>query len=190
MYNEARSVFYKKNTFVFGSFASFAIFLGLTKPWPPLRVQFPAFYSSCTTERLRAMQAMTKVEIENRVGGSCFTDFLSFSRLIRAGLSRLTNLASLKLSLMICDNVSKRQDWKIDDCMFSKPASFRQLSVDVRNSVMTKAEEKLTEKDAFELAKRLVHRILKLEGFSDKTESFWRCNEVAASPKLFEMTEE
>lgn len=179
IYDEARSVLYQRNTFVFPSFASFAAYFGLITPH--------SLYAPRSTEpnRLRAIQAMTKVELHGQIGEG-YLDFLSASRLIRTGLGCLTSLTSLELNLGlgVC-----RSDTPVDDCMFSKPSSLRKLVVSVqdfdtgqeRPARLDRKESSCfaTEEQKLDTAEELMRRILKQEGFRDRTEYFWRCGRYA-----------
>ena len=174
IYYEARSVLYDSNTFVFFSFATFAAYFGLVTP---NQVYMPR---STEPNRLRAIQSMTKVELHGQVGGPRLLDFLAASRLIRMGLGCLTSLTSLELRILAFFNdVDILRMSKIDDCMFSKPSSLRKLVVDVKSfdPLMLRQLPVLGfigEARKPEAAEEFVRRILKEEGHSDKTESFWR----------------
>lgn len=182
IYDEGRSVLYHCNTFVFPSFASFAAYFGLIGPHQ--------LYEPRSTEpnRLRAIQAMTKVELHGQIDGE-HLDFLPANRLIRTGLGCLTSLTSfeLNLGLGVCrDDIA---NWKIDDCMFSKPSSLRKLVVDVQD--FNTNEEKparllrkespylATEEQKLHTAEELMRRMLKQEGFSGRIEHFWRSDRTA-----------
>ncbi|CAD6580471.1 MAG: hypothetical protein ASARMPREDX12_009577 [Alectoria sarmentosa] len=164
IYDEARLVLYHSNTFVFLSFATFAAYFGLIAPtqvYPP-RATKP--------NRMRAIQAMTKIEIHGQVVESQMLNFLSASRLIRTGLGYLTSLTSLELNLEVSDCAeTEGLYWRIDDCMFSKPSSLRKLVVDVRSFYIK--EEKLG------IAEELMLRMLKQEGFYDQDRLFLGVNE-------------
>ncbi len=173
IYYEARPVLYDSNTFVFFSFATFAAYFGLVSP--------NQLYMPRSTEpnRLRAIQSMTKVELHGQVGGPPMLDFLSASRLIRMGLGCLTSLTSLELNLSFFNNIDILRMSQIDDCMFSKPSSLRKLVIDVQSFDPfmlrpVQAFELVDEARKLEAAEELVRRILKQEGYGDKTESFWR----------------
>lgn len=183
IYNEARLVLYHSNTFVFLSFATFAAYFGLVAPtqvYPPRATE---------PNRMRAIQAMTKIEIHGQVKRQNL-DFLSASRLIRTGLGCLTSLTSLELNLEVSD-CAEGLYWRIDDCMFSKPSSLRKLVVDVRDFcismqkygrlLLKESLSPLSEEDKLGVAEELMLRMLKQEGFCDKTESFWRHHESSAS---------
>ena len=186
IYDEARLVLYHSNTFVFLSFATFAAYFGLIAPtqvYPP-RATKP--------NRMRAIQAMTKIEIHGQVVESQMLNFLSASRLIRTGLGYLTSLTSLELNLEVSDCAeTEGLYWRIDDCMFSKPSSLRKLVVDVRSFYIStqrhgrfpiKADQwPLSEEEKLGIAEELMLRMLKQEGFCDKTVSFWRPHESSAS---------
>lgn len=88
---------YHSNTFVFLAFATFAVYFGFAAP---NQVYLPR---STERNRLRAVQAMTRVELHGQVGDKDFPDSFSASRLIRAGLGCLTSLPSLELNLEIFD---------------------------------------------------------------------------------------
>ena len=186
IYDEARLVLYHSNTFVFLSFATFAAYFGLIAPtqvYPPRATE---------PNRMRAIQAMTKIEIHGQVVESQMLNFLSASRLIRTGLGCLTSLTSLELNLEVSDCAeTEGLYWRIDDCMFSKPSSLRKLVVDVRSFYIStqrhgrfpiKADQwPLSEEEKLGIAEELMLRMLKQEGFCDKTVSFCRPHESSAS---------
>ena len=201
VYHEARSVLYRESTFVFDDLHTFAAYFGIDLP--DSMIEYPAHISRSTDpDRLRTIQAMTRVELRGIVGERSSLlrrlEFLSATRVIRTGLGCLTNLVSLELSLRIDDNNAVRQSWMIDDCMFSKPTSLCKLLIDVQYfrwilervkavqqmvelSMGLTEEQKqriASEKPNFDAAKALLYRILKQDGFSDTTESFWRILET------------
>lgn len=165
IYDEASSVLYYNNTFVFLSPGTFTAYFGLITPE---QVYVPR---STEPDRMRAIQAMTEIEVCGIVGRRPFLDILSASRLIRTGLGCLTSLASLELSLELYGKINL-QDWKIDDCMFSKPSSLNKLVVDVRSSEYNREQRLPGEKNDLDIAEELVHRTLKQEDFTDTVESF------------------
>lgn len=185
IYDEARLVLYHSNTFVFLGLATFAAYFGLIAPtqvYPPRAAE---------PNRMRAIQAMTKIKIHGQVRESHNLNFLSASRLIRTGLGCLSSLTSLELNLEVSDCAeTEGLWWRIDDCMFSKPSSLRKLVVDVRSFYISKerrgrllikeSQWSLSEEDKLGIAEELVLRMLKQEGFCDKTESFWRHHESSA----------
>ena len=173
IYDEARPVLYQNNTFEFMCITAFATYFGLQAPD---QVHIPR---STEPHRLRALQAMTKVEVR-MVGNFQSLDFLSCSRLIRAGLGCLTNLTSFEVSLEIHDYFDKQQLWRIDDYMFSKPPSLKKLVVGVWDSELT-LDGLAAEEEQLDIAKELVHRILKQEDFSDMIESFQPYDNTYAS---------
>ena len=151
IYDEARSVQYHNNTFVFLGPAVFAAYFGFSSLE---QVCLPR----CTKpDRLRAIQAMTKVEVRGVVGRRPFLDILSASRLIRTGLGCLTSLTSLELSMQFCDKLGDHQDWKVDDCFFSKPSWLRKLVVEVRSSEYSREEKLSTRKNGSDIAEELIH---------------------------------
>ena len=174
VYYEARSVLYQHTTFVFSCLATYAAYFGLSAP--------SGVFLSRSTEphRLRAIQAMTKVELRGIVGQNPYLDFLSTTRLIRASLGCLTNLASFALGLQLQDATGERRKWMIDDSMFSKSASLRELVLGVWSRQFA-IDALLTEEDELEIAKELLHRILKRDDFSDTIECFRRDKDTAAS---------
>ena len=174
VYHEARPVLYQKHTFVFWCLAAFAAYFGLSTP--------SGVYLPRDTEphKLRAIQAMTKVELRGVVGQELCLDFLSTTRLIRAGLGCLTSLESFKLGLELHDAVGERRKWRIDDSMFSMSSSLRELVLGVWSN-QDHVEIMLAEEDEPDIAKELLHRILKRGDFSDTIECFRRDNDTAAS---------
>ena len=174
VYYEARSVLYQNTTFVFACLATYAAYFGLSAP--------SGVHLSRSTEphRLRAFQAMTKVELRGIVGQNPCLDFLSTTRLIRASLGCLTSLVSFELGLQLQGATGELRKWRIDDSMFSKSASLRELILCVWSPQFT-VDTLLTEEEELEIAKELLHRILKREDFSHTVECFWRDNDTAAS---------
>ena len=171
IYDEARRVLYRSNTFVFLDFPTFAAYFGLIAP---TQVCMPR---STEPNRLRAIQSMTKVELHGRVGGNDSLDFLWTSRLVRMGLGCLTSLTSLELNLKFPGSRSAISQWRIDDCMFSKPSSLRKLVVDLQypNTSMRRRWRKLKFVDEgykLEAAEELMRQMLKENGFRDKTKCF------------------
>ena len=173
IYDEARLVLYRSNTFVFLDLATFAAYFGLIFPTHVNMAR------STEPNRLRAIQSMTKVELRDHVGCEVeFRDFLAASRLVRMGLGCLTSLKSLELNLRISDYNEEVFPLNIDDCMFSKPSSLRKLVVDLQNSTFNMGghwfEIKLIkDEDQMKLAEELMRRMLKQKDFCDKTECFW-----------------
>ena len=174
VYYEARSVLYQNTTFVFTCFATFAAYFGLSTP--------SGVHLTRSTEphRLRAIHAMTKVQLHGVVGQNPCLDFLSTTRLIRASLGCLTSLASFELGLQLQEPTGERRKWMIDDSMFSRSPSLRKLVVSV-STLQFAIKALLTEEDERDIANELLHRILKQEDFSDTIECFWRDNDTAAS---------
>ena len=175
IYDEARLVLYNSNTFVFLGFATFATYFGLITP--------TEVYTSRSTEpnRLRGIQAMTKVGIHGQVGERRSMGYLKFSwasRLIRTGLGCLTSLTSLELNLKYFGSGDQLQYWNIDDCMFSKPSSLRKLVVSIETDLEEHERRTATQdrmrailsKETLYIAEEIVWRILKQEGFHDKKE--------------------
>ena len=183
MYYEARSVLYQSNTFVFPGLATFATYFGLVFPRD---MDDSCFYISRSTDpyRLRAIHAMTRLEIDVTISSRVGFSFLSASRLIRAGLGCLVSLTSLELML---SNSTIDGDWIIDDSMFSKPSSLKKLLVGVRILDLTIDGIPLwgmSIKDAEHIGSELVHRICcKQEGFSDTKELLWSYNEPITPPE-------
>lgn len=183
IYGEARSVLYHSNTFVFLNCPTFAAYFGLVFPE---EVNLPR---STEPNRLRAIQAMTKVELHSQIGHENFLDLLSTSRLIRTGLGCLTSLANLELNLAIFYIGGDLPWWWIDDYMFSKPSSLRKLVVDVQDIDMGMALARRIDDSRIlapgdhklDSAKELMRRMLKQEGFRDTRERFWPFSETAAS---------
>ena len=64
--------------------------------------------------------------------------------------------------------------------MFSKSPSLRELIFSVWTPPDA-LEASLTEEDELDIARELLHRVSKKEGFSDTIEGFWRENDTAAS---------
>ena len=174
IYEEARLVLYNRNTFVFSNFATFAAYFGLAVPtevYMP-RLTYP--------HRLRAIHSMTKVELHGNVSDTS-NEVLQFSwasRLIRLGLGCLTSLTSfeLKLGYMWGDSVG---EWKIDDCLFSKPSSLKKLVVTLQHkeagTVYKLAGDQpgfltLQHQDSRVIAEEVMRRMVKQEGFTDMEE--------------------
>ena len=159
---------------MFACLATCAAYFGLSTP--------SGVHLTRDTEphRLRAIQAMTKVELRGIVGQDPCLDFLSTTRLIRASLGCLTSLASFELGLQLQEATGERRKWRIDDSLFSKSPSLRELVVSV-STPQFGIKAFLTEEDERDIANELLHRILKHEDFSDTIECFWRDNDTAAS---------
>ena len=213
---------------MFDDFHTFAAYFGLDIP--KSKIGFP-LHVPCSTEpnRLRAIQAMTKVELRGMIGERIpfyrSLDLLSATRLIRAGLGCLTCLVSLALNLRIDDDNDTRESWMIDDCMFSKPTSLSNLLIvvqdlrwiwgeeeaiqpiqeiswgsdgeetaqQIREPPPGVSEEEQMRRIAFQmknfvLAKALIYRILRQDGFSDTRESLWRSFETT-TPTSFQTKE-
>lgn len=176
IYHEARSVLYQSNTFVFPNLSVFAVYFGLIAP---NQLHMPR----CTEpNRLRALQAMTNVELHAQIGDQRDPSFRSATRLIRTGLDCLTNLAIFKLSLNLFQQDQELLKWTIDDTVFSKPSSLRKFVVDVRifnaclwrfGRVASKDHIVATEDVNINMAEEFSRRFLKQGGFSDETEDFW-----------------
>ena len=184
IYDEARSVLYQNNTFVFWGFDTFAAYFGFTETTD---IYMPR---STEPKRLRAIQAMTRVELYGKVTPL----FLSASRLIRAGLGCLTSLVSLELRLefMVCFEIRAWEDpCMIDNSMFSKPSSLRKLIINVHNvdtrpnfkarlGFLAPGSNLATEKTRLVVAEALLRRLLKQGGFCDTTERFLKDDDIAA----------
>ena len=183
IYDEALSVLYHNNTFVFVCLAAYATYFGFGVP---AEGHIPR---STEPHRLRAIQAMTKVEVYGSVGRSPFLDFLSTSRLIRAGLGCHTNLMSFKLNLEPYGSIDQRRKWMIDDSLFSKPPSLNKLVIGIWGR--ENGDEMPTPgEDQEAVAKELLDRIVKREDFTDMTELFLSDNGTAASTKALAIAEE
>ena len=175
IYDEARLVLYKKNTFVFSNLATFAAYFGLALPtevYMP-RLTYP--------DRLRAIHSMTKVELRGNVADMSFqaVPFSTASRLVRMGLGCLTRLTSFELELGY--NWEDRfAAWRIDDCLFSKPSSLKRLVVTLRNLEEWTFDKKeydqpelfAMHQEVLAIAKELMRRMVKEEGFNDMEERF------------------
>ena len=174
VYYEARLALYQNTTFVFSCLPTYAAYFGLSTP--------SGVHLSRSTEphRLRAIQAMTKVELRGVVGQNPNLDFLSTTRLIRASLGCLTALASFELDLQLLDTTDERRKWRIDDSMFSKSPSLRELVLGVWTPWRS-IETLLTEKGERDIANEILRRILKQEDFSDTIEYVWPDDDTAAS---------
>ena len=175
VYHEVRSVFYRSHTFVFLGFSTFSAYFGLIALD---QVHVPR---STNPHRLRAIQAMTKVEICGNFGTRKSVDFVSASRLIRMALGCFTSLASLELTLNIWKPIDEGRDWTIDDSIFIKPPTLTKLVVDVRIYERRSGGNHASEEDVRDTAEELLHRIMKQKGFTDTTEPFWRNTKSAAS---------
>lgn len=176
IYDEARSVLYGSNTFVSLDFATFAAYFGLTSP---RQAYIPR---STEPDRLRAIQAITKVELNGQVGDKKFMGLLEAGHLIRTRLGCLTSLAGFELNLEVYRHRRTLSLWPIDDCMLSKPSSLRKLVVDVqtftpsdadlwkyKKATSTGGRMLATEKGRLVIAKEIMSRMLKQEGFCDST---------------------
>ena len=174
IYDEARLVLYNRNTFVFLDFATFAAYVGLAFP---SEVYMPRL---TLPHRLRAIHSMTKVELRGTVSEASILalEFSRVSRLIRLGLGCLTSLTSfeLKLGYLWGDSVG---EWKIDDYLFSKPASLRKLVVTLQHkkpgTVWGKVGDQpgfltLQHQDSRVIAQEVMRRMVKKEGFTDMEE--------------------
>ena len=174
IYDEARLVLYKRNTFVFLDFATFAAYLGLAFP---SEVYMPRLTH---LHRLRAIHSMTKVELRGNVSEASFEalEFSRASRLVRLGLGCLTSLTSfeLKLGYLWRDSVG---EWKIDDCLFSKPASFKKLVVTLQHGEGGTLSGPVADQpgyltlhhqDSRVIAETVMRRMVKQEGFTDMEE--------------------
>ena len=135
---------------------------------------------STKPHRLRAIQAMTKVELCGIVRTHSDPDFLSTTRLIRASLGCLTNLKSFELVLQLQESAHERREWRIDDSMFSKSPSLKKLVCRVWTSKHDDSVS-LTEVDGQDFANELLHRLLKQEDFSDNIECFCYDSDTAAA---------
>lgn len=125
---------------------------------------------------------MTKVKIRVIIGQDGNPDFLLATRLIRALLGCLTNLESFELGLQLEEPADDRRKWRIDDSMFIKSSSLRELVLRVWTSDYDLSNKlNLTEEDALDIANELLRRLLKQEGFSDTIECFRRDNDSAAT---------
>lgn len=175
VYYEARSVLYHNYTFVFWCLATYATYFGLKIP--------SRVHLSRDTEphRLRAISAMTRIELRGLVAENSYINFLSTTRLIRASLGCLTSLVSFRLGLELHEAVGARRKWRIDDSMFSKSPSLRKLVL----GVWSGAEIVFAEENGLEIAKELLRRILKKEGFSDIIEYFWPDNDTTAPTESY-----
>lgn len=187
IYDEMRSVLYQNNTFVFWGLDTFAAYFGIAN--------VANTYVSHSTEpnRLRAIRAMTKVELHGTVDDIKRISFLSISRLIRAGLGCLTSLSSLELHLKFLHYFNRKRGlrkWMIDDSMFSKPSSLRKLVIDVHNldlghhrhrpRFITDELVLANDNERLVIAEELMHRMLKQEGFRDTIERFLGRDRLAA----------
>ena len=159
---------------MFSCLATYAAYFGLSTP-PGVHL-----FRSTEPHRLRAIQAMTKVKLHGVVGQHPNLDFLSTTRLIRASLGCLTSLASFELGLQLEEAPGERRKWRIDDCMFSKSPSLRELILSVWTP-LNAVEAVLTEEDELYIANELLHRIWKKEGFNDTIEGFWPDNDTDAA---------
>lgn len=171
---EAALIPYESNTFIFQEMETFAAFFGLVFPKKSDSNDSPNFPS----HRSKAINNMRNIRLHSRIVTS--QHLYEVSRLLRASLSILAGLHTFELTLGLMP--IKKTMWEIDDSLFAVSPSVKKVTVNIRDYIwLARDFETLKEvsrhnfgtwktstEEKQEFAAKLIERILKKDGFSNK----------------------